>query len=80
MLQILREHPIFQDPNRGNTDAVAPSSLAELMLQAGRRGDLEQLIEAHRGEVRTELAAGLIAALASRGDFDAARVVLDRRV
>ena len=78
MLQILREHPIFQDPNRGNTDAVAPSSLAELMLQAGRRGDLEQLIEAHRGEVRTELAAGLIAALASRGDFDAARVAINK--
>jgi tetratricopeptide (TPR) repeat protein len=78
MLELLREHPDFQDPNRGNTNAVHPASVAELMLKVDRRADFEQLIEAHRGEARAELAVGLIAALGYRGEFDAARACIER--
>jgi tetratricopeptide (TPR) repeat protein len=78
MTEVVREHPIFQDPNHGNTDAVDPSALADVMLRAGRRAELEKWVEAEGGEVRAELAVGLVGELAKGGDFDAAGTAVEK--
>ena len=80
LMTILREHPVFQDPQRGNSAAVQPSALARLMLKAGRRDQLEKLMDAAGGDVRTELTVGLLGALAEQGKFDAARAAINEHL
>jgi tetratricopeptide (TPR) repeat protein len=80
MLGILREHPDFQDPRRGNTDGVDPAGVAALLLDLNLQDELHALIDAHDGQVKVDLIGGLVTALARNGDFDAVRDVAERRL
>jgi tetratricopeptide (TPR) repeat protein len=80
LLAILREHPEFQDPARGNTDAVDPTSLARFFFGANRREQWDAYLQGQKGDVRADLAIGAAGSLGYQGDFDAARVIVDRHV
>jgi tetratricopeptide (TPR) repeat protein len=80
MLAIVREHPQFQDPNRGNTDAVSPTGVARLLASMGRTEDLDALLAALDLVARVELIAGATATYAGEGKFDEARQLVEARM
>jgi len=80
LLALLREHPGFQDPARGNVDAVSPTGLAALLMETGRRDQWDAFIASQPDPLRADLAIGQVGTLALKGDFDAARAVIDRHV
>lgn len=80
MLGLLREHPVFQEPARGNTNGVFPSSVATLLLETGRSADLQALVAHHTGQTRLELAGGWAAALVNAGRMDEARRVIETEI
>lgn len=80
LMAILRDHAVLQNPPAGSEQTVEASGLADLMLRAGRRDEFEKFMEAQRGDVRVDLAVGLVAAQAGRGDFEAVRAAIARQL
>ena len=75
MLAILREHPTFQDPDRGNTDAVSPGNAVELLIKLGRKDDAERLaaVAGADGRKNVDVLLGTLSVPLSEGDLKAAR-------
>jgi tetratricopeptide (TPR) repeat protein len=80
LLAILREHPVFQDPARGNVDAVGPSALAHFLFDANRREQWDAFLQSQKGDVRADVAIGEAATLGFQGELDAARLIIDRHI
>ncbi len=78
LLAILREHPVFQDPARGNVDAVSPTALAAFFIRAGRRDQWDAFLKRQPDAIRADLAIGEVGDLGLAGNFDSARAVIDR--
>jgi hypothetical protein len=76
MLAILREHPEFQDANRGNTEGADPPRVAALLLMLDRRRDLDDLILTIPVPAKIDLLAGKVAALMDRDQIPEARATL----
>jgi tetratricopeptide (TPR) repeat protein len=80
MLELLREHPEFQDPYRGNADGVFPSAVAAMLLELDRRADLDDLITRAAQPVQIDLLVGMVDALVDRGEVQDARRIIDERL
>jgi tetratricopeptide (TPR) repeat protein len=80
LLIVLREHPSFQDPRRGNTGAVRASAVAELLWDLHRWRDGDLLAAQLPTEAKAEFGIGRACELARRGDFTTARNVIAREV
>jgi len=80
MLAIVRQHPQFQDPNRGNTDAVSPTGIARMLARMGRTEDLDALLAEVDLVAKVELLVGAAATYAGEGKFDEARQIVEARV
>jgi tetratricopeptide (TPR) repeat protein len=80
LLAVLREHPQFQDPARGNVNAVSPIALAAFFAESGRHDQWNAFLESQKGDAHADLAIGEVGFLALNGKFDAARAVIDRHI
>ena len=80
LLAILREHPEFQDPARGNVDAVSPTALAAFFIRAGRRDQWDAFLKRQPDAIRADLAIGEVGDLGLAGKFDSARAVIDHPI
>lgn len=80
LLAVLSEHPQFQDPARGNVNAVSPIALAAFFTESGRHDQWDTFLAIRPNPVRAELAIGEVGSLALHGEFDAAHGVIDRHI
>jgi tetratricopeptide (TPR) repeat protein len=80
LLAVLREHPQFQDPARGNVNAVSPIALAAFFAESGRHDQWNAFLVSQKGDAHADLAIGEAGFLALNGKFDAARAVIDRHI
>jgi tetratricopeptide (TPR) repeat protein len=77
MLEILREHLSFQDPRRGNTNAIIPVNLALLLLELDRRSDFDELVKTAQDTNKVALIEGMAEAQMYRHEYDLARATIE---
>lgn len=80
MLAIVREYPEFQDPNRGNTQAMSPTGVASLLVRMGRQRDFDALLSVVDNPAKVELLIGMTAAQARDDRLDAARELVEKQL
>ena len=76
MITLFKSHPVLQDERRGNTDAPSPHALVKLLLETGRRAQIDELAALMRPADAENVWVPLAEHVAEAGDFKGARQVV----